>query len=62
LFVYYIENPLVVISINSGSWGVLIVWLEIETWVIGKSGAKRGFEWGRSMGDLGFGALVCVWV
>jgi hypothetical protein len=40
----------VIISINSGSWGVMVVWLEIETWVIGKGGTKReeGKEgWGK---------------
>jgi hypothetical protein len=46
----------------------MVVWLEIETWVIGKGGTKR---WGRKRGGvdgeevwelLGFGALVYVWV
>jgi hypothetical protein len=44
----------------------MIVWLEIETCVIGKGGAKRGV-WNRELeeevwGLLGFGTLVCVWV
>jgi hypothetical protein len=35
LFTYYIENPLVIISIKCGNWGgVMVVWIEIETWVI----------------------------
>jgi hypothetical protein len=51
LFTCYIENPLIIISINSGSWGVMVVWLEIKTWVIGKSGTKRG---GRGRGVAGF--------
>jgi hypothetical protein len=42
LFMYYIENPLVIIYINSGSWGVMVIRLDIETWVIGKDGTKRG--------------------
>jgi hypothetical protein len=42
LFTYYIEIPLVVISINSGSWGVMVIMLDIETWVIGEGGIKMG--------------------
>jgi hypothetical protein len=36
----------VIISINSGSWGVMDVLIEIETWVICKGGAKRGGQKG----------------
>jgi hypothetical protein len=39
LFTYYIENPLVITSINSGSWGVTR--LDIEIWVIGEGGTKK---------------------
>jgi hypothetical protein len=51
LFKNYIENLLVIISINSGSWGgrwLMIVLLEKETWVIGRGGTKWGVErgWG----------------
>jgi hypothetical protein len=35
LLQYYIEKPLVIISINSENWGwVTIVWIEIDTGVI----------------------------
>jgi hypothetical protein len=66
LFTYYIENPLVIISINRGSRRGDGFCLEIETWVIGKGGAKRRVRRGAgSMGKevwelLGFGYLVCV--
>jgi hypothetical protein len=48
---------------------LMVVWLEIETWVIGKGGAKR--EGGKGdvrqvrevvWGPLDFVAIVCVWV
>jgi hypothetical protein len=42
LFTHYIENPLVIISINSGSLGVMVIRLEMETWVIGKGSTKKG--------------------
>jgi hypothetical protein len=42
LFTDNIENPLMIISINSGSCGgVMVVWLEIKTCEIGKGGNKR---------------------
>jgi hypothetical protein len=45
----------------------MVVWLEIETWVLGKGGTKtEGGKggWVREdiWGLLGFVALVCVWV
>jgi hypothetical protein len=52
-----------------GVRGVMVVWLEIEMWVIGKCGAKREMKRGglgtpthRSVRLLCFGDLVCVWV
>jgi hypothetical protein len=33
-FAYYIENPLVIISIHSGNFGVTVVLIEIDTWII----------------------------
>jgi hypothetical protein len=67
LFTYYLESHLVIISINSGSWeGLIVVWKEIETWVISKSGAKRGIgkedgmSWGRGVGAAGFWGPVCL--
>jgi hypothetical protein len=56
LFTYYIENSLVIISINSGSWGVMVIRLDIEIWVIGKGGTKWGVGkgvggWGKNYGD-----------
>jgi hypothetical protein len=42
VFTYYVENPLVIISINNGSWGVMVIRLDIETLVIGKGGIKKG--------------------
>jgi uncharacterized membrane protein YcfT len=41
LFMYYIENPLIIISINYGSWGVMVISLDIETWVVDKGGTKK---------------------
>jgi hypothetical protein len=45
----------------------MVVWLEIETWVIGKGGAKKGHGKGRIVwvgeelwGLLDFVALVCI--
>jgi hypothetical protein len=62
LFTYYIENPLIIISINSGSWaGVMVVWLEIETWIIGKGGPKR--EGRKGVGKWGkrYGCFRVLW-
>jgi hypothetical protein len=43
LFTCYIENSFVIISINSGSWGgVMVIKLDIEIWVVGKGGIKKG--------------------
>jgi hypothetical protein len=42
LFSYYIEIPLVNISINSQSCGVMVIGLDIEFWEIGKGGTKGG--------------------
>jgi uncharacterized membrane protein YcfT len=42
LFTYYIENVLVIISISSGIWGVvMIIRLHIKVWVISKGGTKQ---------------------
>jgi hypothetical protein len=67
LFTYHIENPLVMISLNSGSLGwVMVIRLEIETWVIGKGGTKkrkqkRGGWLGEEMwGLLDLVAFMCV--
>jgi hypothetical protein len=41
-FTYYIENALVIISINSGILGVvIIIRLHIEIWVVSKGGTKK---------------------
>jgi hypothetical protein len=43
LFTYCIDNSLVIISINSGSWGgVMVIRLGIEILETGKGGTKRG--------------------
>jgi hypothetical protein len=43
LFTYYIETPLVIVIVQSGIfWGVLFIWLQVETWVISEGDAKRG--------------------
>jgi hypothetical protein len=57
LFTYYIDNPLVM-SINSGSWGGRVIWIQIETWVILKGGAKRGHKRVRVSGGRGGGYRV----
>jgi hypothetical protein len=68
LFIYYIENPLVIISINGGNGEIMVIRLEIETGAIGKGGTKREGQkkkvcvgevvWGL----LGFVDLMCVGV
>jgi hypothetical protein len=43
--------------------GVVVLWLEVETWVIGKSGTRR--KGGKGVGGwrlLFFVALVCVFI
>jgi hypothetical protein len=48
--------------------GVMIVWLQIKIWVIGKGGAKKGcgkgwggMGWGRGMGfTVFYGTCVCL--
>jgi hypothetical protein len=68
LFTYYIENPLVIISINSGSCvGGMVIRLDIGIWVTGKGGTERGVGkaghgLGKRNGSAEFVALVCVWV
>jgi hypothetical protein len=42
VFTDYIENTLVVISIKNMIWGgIIIIRLDIETWVIGQGGTKE---------------------
>jgi hypothetical protein len=69
LFTYYIENPLVIMPINSGSWGRIVdIRINIGIWEIGKVGTKReGGKIGGWVGEevwglLGFVALVLIWV
>jgi hypothetical protein len=63
LFTYYIENPLMIISINSGSWGQVMVtrlvidFGELLKVVLKKRGGKKGRGEG-VWGLLGFVALV----
>jgi hypothetical protein len=51
------KNPLVIISVNSGIWVVMVVCLAIETWLIIKGDAKIGGwkggwgEWGKRFGS-----------
>jgi hypothetical protein len=52
LYPYYIENPLVSIYINGGSWWVIVIGLDIEIWVIGKGHTKKR---GREKGWMGVG-------
>jgi hypothetical protein len=42
LFTYYIENPLVKISINRVGGGIMVVWLEIGPCVISKGSTIEG--------------------
>jgi hypothetical protein len=67
LFPYYLANPLVIISINSGHGvGVLmVIRLDIEIYVIDKGGTKtrdvsRGAGGGRGMGADGFLWPLCM--
>jgi hypothetical protein len=47
LFTYYIEDPLVVLSLNNGSWGLMFVRLAIEIWGVHQGGTKREYrKWG----------------
>jgi hypothetical protein len=69
LFTYYIENPLVIISINRElGVQIMVIRLDIEIWVFGKGGSTRGGRkrvgWvGKKLWELlDFVALVHVWV
>jgi hypothetical protein len=43
--------------------GLMVVSVEIETWVIWKGGVKVGVgEWWKRCGDVEFWGPVCVWV
>jgi hypothetical protein len=43
MFTYYIENPLMIVSVNSVIWlgEVMVNWLAIEIWEICKGGTKK---------------------
>jgi hypothetical protein len=67
LFTHYIENSLVIISINNGSWwAIMVIRVDTEIWEIGKDGLKGGLEKGCVGGggciwDAGFcGPCVCL--
>jgi hypothetical protein len=67
LCTYYIENPLMVISINSGSWGgVMVIRVVIYFGELAKvklkSGAMgKGVDGGRDKGTAGVcGSHVCL--
>jgi hypothetical protein len=57
LFTYYTQNPLVIISTNSGISAVIVVWLELETWVIHKGALIEQVESGD--GERGTGTTGC---
>jgi hypothetical protein len=48
LFTYYLENPLVMVSINSRSWGIMVFRLDIKIWETGTGGTKMGMRKGMS--------------
>jgi hypothetical protein len=52
LFTYYVENPLVIISINSGHWGGNVIRLIIDFEELVKVALKRGERgrWGKVYG------------
>jgi hypothetical protein len=58
LLTYSIENPLVIISINSLSLGVVMV-IRLVKVALKKGGAEKGVSGLRSMGALW---SLCVWV
>jgi hypothetical protein len=65
LFVYFIEDPLVILSINSGILGIILVKQDVEICEVGTKWGSR--KWWGDMGEeiwefLGFVAIVCVWV
>jgi hypothetical protein len=67
LFTYYIKKLFVIASVNSGSWGVMVIRLETETWEIGKGDNTREVGKGevgkQAWGLLGFVplcVLVCI--
>jgi hypothetical protein len=63
LLTYYIENPLMIISINSGNWRLMVIRLAIETRVIGKGVTKkRGVK--RGVGGKRYGGcwVLCLGV
>jgi hypothetical protein len=66
LFRYYIENPLVIVSISVGvgKGGGVVIRIDVEIWAIGKGGIKRGKQkrgdGGRGMSPAEFcGSYVC---
>jgi hypothetical protein len=61
LFTYYIENPLMIISINSWNWGgVMVIGLVIDFGELVKVSQKRG---GRKRGGLvkRYGGCWVLW-
>jgi hypothetical protein len=67
LLIYYIENTLLLIYVNSGRWGEVIIRLDMEIWEIGDGGTKKrkwekGWLWQEVWGLLGFVAFVHIWV
>jgi hypothetical protein len=65
LFIYYIEIALMIISINSGSWGrVMVIRLVVNfgelVKVALKKGGKKRMDGEEVWGQLGFVAFVCV--
>jgi hypothetical protein len=68
LFTYYIENPLLIISKNSWSCGVmvsriLIIWGELVKVALKCGSRKVVLGWGKRYGAVGFcGPCVCLGV
>jgi hypothetical protein len=67
LLTHSIENPLM-ISVNSWSWGVIVIRLVIDFWKLVKVALKNGGSgrsggWVKSYGGCwGFGPYVCFGV
>jgi hypothetical protein len=62
LLIYYIKDPLVVLSINSGCWKrIVLVRLDIEIWEIGEGGTKRGLGSGVGEWRKRYGGCWVLW-
>jgi hypothetical protein len=59
---YSMEIPLMIISINSRSWGVMVIRLVIDHGELVKMALKKREEWEKEwVGELSFGSYWVLW-